>query len=82
LLEWIVASGIAPDEVLTFGDGQVEIEATRAVGATAVGVATDEEFGCLTVDVKKRGWLIAAGADYIIPNYLDRDVMRIVEAEI
>ena len=60
----------------------MEIAATRDAGATAVGVASDEEFGCLRVDEKKRGWLIAAGADYIIPNYLDEGVMRIVEAEI
>ena len=82
LLEWIVESGVGRDEVLTFGDGHVEIEAAKAVGSTAVGVATDEESGCLAVDAKKRGWLIAAGADYIIPNYLDEGVMRIVEAEI
>jgi phosphoglycolate phosphatase len=40
------------------------------VGGTAVGVATDEP-ECLAVDVKKRAWLAAAGADYIIPNYLE-----------
>jgi phosphoglycolate phosphatase len=81
LLEWIVESGVGRDELLTFGDGRVEIEDTRAAGGTAVGVATDEESGCFEVDAKKRGWLIAAGADYIIPNYLDKDVMRIVSGE-
>jgi phosphoglycolate phosphatase len=80
VLEWIVESGVGRDEVLTFGDGRVEIEETKAVGGTAVGVATDEESGCIAVDPKKRGWLIEAGADYIIPNYLDAGVMRIVEA--
>ena len=54
---------------MAFGDGRVEIEVTKAVGGTAVGIATDEET-CLTVDAKKRGWLIHAGADYIAPNFL------------
>ncbi len=33
-------------------------------------MATDE-LECLVVDEKKRRWLIAAGAFFIIPNYLD-----------
>jgi len=82
LLEWIIGSDLRHDEVLAFGDGRVEIEETKAVGGIAVGVATDEESGCLEVDVKKRGWLIDAGADYIIPNYLDEDVIDLVTGEL
>jgi phosphoglycolate phosphatase-like HAD superfamily hydrolase len=82
LLESIVASGVPRDEVITFGDGRVEIEASKAVGGIAVGVASDEEASCLTVDPKKRGWLMEAGADYIVANYLDPDVLRIVTGEI
>jgi hypothetical protein len=54
----------------------VEIEDTKEVGGTAIGVATDE-IGCLTIDVKKRGWLSAAGADYIIANYLEEDLAQL-----
>lgn len=80
LLRRIVASGIEGEEILTFGDGRVEIEETKAVGGIAVGVATDEA-ECLEVDAKKRGWLIDAGADYIVPNYLDAGILRIVAGE-
>jgi phosphoglycolate phosphatase-like HAD superfamily hydrolase len=81
LLEWIVASGVEGGEIVVFGDGRVEIEEAKAVGAIAVGVASDEE-GCLTVDAKKRGWLIEAGADYIVPNFLDEGIPRIVAGEL
>ncbi len=77
LLDSIVASGMAGDEILTFGDGRVEIEETKAVGGTAVGVASDEA-ACLAVDAKKRAWLIDAGADFIVPNYLDDGLFDIV----
>jgi phosphoglycolate phosphatase-like HAD superfamily hydrolase len=70
LLQQILASGIPAGRILTFGDGRVEIEETKAIGGMAVGVATDEE-ECLVVDAKKEQWLREAGADYIIPNYLD-----------
>ncbi len=58
-------------EILGFGDGFVEIENVKAVGGIAVGVATDEA-DCLVVYDWKRNRLAAAGADYIIPNYLDQ----------
>ncbi len=77
LLANIVASGVPGERILTFGDGRVEIEDTKEVGGTAVGVATDE-LECLAVDVKKRGWLAAAGADFIIPNYLEEELPRLV----
>ncbi|MES1256773.1 MAG: HAD family hydrolase [Acidobacteriota bacterium] len=79
LLEHIVAGGIPAEAILMFGDGQVEIEVTRAAGGTAVGVATDER-ECLTVDPGKRSWLIGAGADYIVPNFLDPgELLEVVE---
>lgn len=74
LLAHIIASGIPGERILTFGDGRVEIEVTRDAGGTTVGVATDE-LECLTVDEKKRGWLIEAGADYIVPNLLHADLL-------
>jgi phosphoglycolate phosphatase-like HAD superfamily hydrolase len=77
LLAHIVASGVPGERILTFGDGRTEMEDTKAVGGTAIGVATDER-ECLAVDVKKRGWLASAGADYIIPNYLDEGLLQLV----
>lgn len=55
-------------ELLTFGDGFVEIEDTKAVGGIAVGVASDE-VKKIDVDEWKRTRLIEAGADFIIPHY-------------
>jgi phosphoglycolate phosphatase len=77
LLEHLAGSGLQAGEIVTFGDGRVEIEETKAVGGMAVGVATEEP-DCLIVDVKKRGWLIDAGADYIIPNYLEDGLLPLV----
>ena len=55
-------------ELLTFGDGFVEIEETKSVGGVAVGVASDEvRRGNL--DPWKRERLLAAGADIIIPDF-------------
>jgi phosphoglycolate phosphatase-like HAD superfamily hydrolase len=56
-------------EILGFGDGYVEIENVKGVGGVAIGVATDEGT-CLSVDRWKRDRLARAGADGIIPNYL------------
>ncbi len=58
-------------EILGFGDGYVEIENVKTVGGIAVGVATDER-ECLVVDEWKRNRLAGAGADYIVPNYLNQ----------
>ncbi len=58
-------------EILGFGDGFVEIENVKAVGGIAVGVATDEA-KCQVMDSWKRERLIGAGADYIVPNFLDQ----------
>ncbi|MEW6234250.1 MAG: HAD hydrolase-like protein [Candidatus Omnitrophota bacterium] len=55
-------------ELLTFGDGFVEIENTKEVGGIAVGVASDE-VGKVHIDDWKRNRLIQAGADLIIPHY-------------
>jgi phosphoglycolate phosphatase-like HAD superfamily hydrolase len=55
-------------ELVTFGDGYVEIEDTKKVGGLAVGVASDEVRRS-GVDQRKRSVLIAAGADIIIPDF-------------
>jgi phosphoglycolate phosphatase len=77
LLARIVSSGVPGAAIVTFGDGRVEIEETKAIGGTAIGVATLEP-ECLEVDPKKRGWLAEAGADYIIPNYLETGLPELV----
>ena len=60
--------------LLAFGDGPVEIAFAKAVGGLAIGVASDEEANDLhRVDPVKREHLIAAGADAIIPDYLNAD---------
>lgn len=55
-------------QVITFGDGPVEIRETKKAGGLTVGVATDEirRFG---LNEKKRSRLIKAGADIIIPDF-------------
>ena len=59
-------------QILGFGDGYVEIENVKGVGGVAIGVATDEGV-CLSIDAWKRDRLAKAGADAIIPNYLQWD---------
>jgi phosphoglycolate phosphatase len=55
-------------QLVTFGDGYVEIENTKSVGGIAVGVATDEATR-QGVDEWKRERLIAAGADLVVPDF-------------
>jgi len=70
LIEGVVAKGVARgEEMLSFGDGHVELEAVKAVGGVAVGLATLEP-ECNRIDEWKRERLIESGADYIVPNYL------------
>lgn len=61
-------------EFLTFGDGYVEIEDTKAVQGVAVGVASDEQ-ARQGVDPAKRQRLIEAGADLIVPDFREQDVL-------
>ena len=68
-------AGVKPDELLVFGDGYVEIEEVKKAGGVAVGVATAEP-ECLTVDQWKRERLIRVGADFIVPNYLENNLIR------
>lgn len=62
--------GISGAELLGFGDGFVEIENVKAVGGTAIGVASNEATRT-GIDMWKRNRLISAGADAIIPDYRD-----------
>jgi phosphoglycolate phosphatase-like HAD superfamily hydrolase len=58
--------------LLSFGDGYVEIENTKAVGGFAVAVASDEaNNGSGRVDEWKRLRLLGVGADAVIPDFHD-----------
>ncbi len=59
-------------EFVAFGDGYVEIENTKEVGGTAVGVASNEQLRCGRIDEWKRQRLITAGADIIVPDFSEQ----------
>ena len=66
--------GLKGSQLLAFGDGYVEIEETKRAGGIAVGVATDE-VRREGVDAWKRDRLIRAGADLIIPDFREQEVL-------
>ncbi|MYB93801.1 HAD family hydrolase [Candidatus Poribacteria bacterium] len=59
---------LSGDELLIIGDGYVEIENAKAVGAIAVGVASVED-NRYNMNADKRERLIRAGADIIISDF-------------
>lgn len=59
---------IKGEELLSFGDGFVEIELVKNVGGYAIAVATDEKNQC-GVNEYKRERLLKAGADVVIPDF-------------
>lgn len=65
---------LQPGEFVTFGDGYVEIEETKAVGGLAVGVASNEATRS-GIDAWKRNRLITAGADIITPDFRDHQAL-------
>ena len=62
--------GLSGTELLIIGDGYVEIENAKAVGAIAVGVASVED-NIYNMNADKRERLIRVGADIIIPDFRD-----------
>lgn len=63
-------------QLLVVGDGSVEIENAKAVGAIAVGV-TSVENNRYQMNADKRGRLLRAGADILIPDFRDGDRLLI-----
>lgn len=59
---------LSGSELLIIGDGYVEIENAKEVGAIAVGVASVED-NMYNMNADKRERLIRAGADIIIPDF-------------
>ncbi len=71
--------GITGRQLLSFGDGYVEIENTKQVGGLAIAVASDEaNNGSGRVDQWKRHRLLGVGADAVIPDF--RDAIPFVDA--
>jgi len=60
--------GDASAQVVTFGDGPVEIRETRKRGGLTVGLATNE-LRRYELNPKKRTRLIKAGSDVVIPDF-------------
>jgi phosphoglycolate phosphatase-like HAD superfamily hydrolase len=65
-------NSLSGSELVTFGDGFVEIENTKAVGGIAVGVASDE-VNRQGMNEWKRERLIEAGADLIVPDFREHE---------
>jgi phosphoglycolate phosphatase-like HAD superfamily hydrolase len=67
---------IPGEQLLSFGDGYVEIENTKEVGGLAVAVASDEaNNGSGRFDEWKRQRLLGVGADIVIPDFRDAAVL-------
>jgi phosphoglycolate phosphatase-like HAD superfamily hydrolase len=65
-------NNIRGEQLLSFGDGYVEIENTKQVGGLAVAVASDEAHnGSGQFDEWKRQRLLSVGADIVIPDFRD-----------
>ena len=63
-------------QLLSFGDGYVEIQNTKEVGGLAVAVASDEaNNGSGQMDEWKRQRLLGVGADVVIPDFRDAVVL-------
>lgn len=59
-------------QLLSFGDGYVEIQNTKEAGGLAVAVASDEaNNGSGRFDEWKRQRLLGVGADVVIPDFRD-----------
>jgi phosphoglycolate phosphatase len=70
--------GITGRQLLSFGDGYVEIENTKQAGGLAVAVASDEAHnGSGRVDEWKRRRLLGVGADAVIPDF--REAIPLVD---
>ena len=66
------AEGISGPQLLSFGDGPVEIANTKELGGLAIAVCSDEHNnGSGLMDPFKQRQLLEAGADAAIPDYRD-----------
>ncbi len=61
-------------ELVTFGDGYVEIENTKEVGGLAVGIASLES-GVSGWDLWKKKRLLEVGVDILVPDWQEADLL-------
>jgi len=72
----LLENKIPGEQLLSFGDGYVEIQNTKEVGGLAVAVASDEAHnGSGRFDEWKRQRLKGVGADIIIPDFRDAEAL-------
>ena len=73
IIERILSENRIPGaQLLSFGDGYVEIQNTKEAGGLAVAVASDEaNNGSGRFDEWKRQRLLGVGADIVIPDFRD-----------
>jgi phosphoglycolate phosphatase-like HAD superfamily hydrolase len=73
VIERLLRENMIPgNQLLSFGDGYVEIQNTKEAGGLAVAVASDEaNNGSGRIDAWKRERLLGVGADVVIPDYRD-----------
>ena len=71
----ITDNNLSGKELITFGDGPVEMRECRKVGGIAVGIASDEirRHG---LSEEKRTRLIRAGAQIVIPDFSQRSMLQ------
>ena len=71
--------GIDPSELISFGDGYVEVQLVAERGGLAIGVATNEDTRT-GINEWKRGRLIVAGARAIAPDFSQpEELMRLLD---
>jgi phosphoglycolate phosphatase-like HAD superfamily hydrolase len=71
-------NAIRGEQLVSFGDGYVELENTKEVGGLAVAVASDEAHNGLgRFDEWKRQRLLGVGADLVVPDF--RDVEGLIQ---
>lgn len=76
VIDQILATHRIPGKLLLgFGDGYVEIQNVKDVGGIAVAVASDEARRSGRADPWKRDRLVGVGADIVVPDYRDWQVL-------
>ncbi len=77
VFEQILAeAGIPGSQLVSFGDGPVEIRDTKELGGVSIAVCSDENLhGSGEYDPFKKQQLIAAGADVAIPDFSRRSYL-------
>ena len=67
-------NSITGKDLLSFGDGFVEIELVKHIGGYSVGVASDEARR-KGIHQRKRAKLLEAGADMILPDFSEAEAL-------